>query len=212
MESSSQQKVTQFFKQYPLKKYKAGDVLLHAGNKPEYIYYIIHGQIKQVEVTKSGSELVLNVYHAPAFFPITAALQDAKNVYRLETVEDTLIQRAPVKDVVEWLKAEPSVTFDLLMRIQIGIQGMLRRMAYAMSGTAQEKLTSELLINGERFGVPYKDGFILKLSINEIAARCGMARETASRELSKLKEQDLVQVKNSTLVVADKAALARLLA
>lgn len=212
METPTQQKVTHFFKQYPLKKYKAGEVILHAGDEPLYIYNIIHGQIKQVEVTKSGSELVLNVYHTPAFFPITAALQNAKNIYRLEAVEDTLVQRAPVEDVVKWLKAEPEVIFDLLMRIQTGIQGLLRRMAYAMSGTAQEKLTSELLINGDRFGVPYKDGFILKLSINEVAARCGMARETASRELSKLKDLNLVEVKNGALVVPNKSALALLLA
>ncbi|MEI7632400.1 MAG: Crp/Fnr family transcriptional regulator [bacterium] len=211
MESNAQQLVAQFFKKYPLKKYPAGEVLLQAGDKPLYIYYVIHGQVKQVEVTKSGSELVLNVYHKPAFFPIMIALENAQNVYRLEAVEDTLIQRAPIADVVAWLKTEPEVTFDLLMRIQYGIQGLLRRMAYAMSGTAQEKLISELLINGERFGVPYKDGFILKLSVNEIATRCGMARETASRELSKLKDRDLVELKNGALVVSDKSALAILL-
>ena len=177
----------------------------------EYIYHIIRGQIKQVEVTSHGTELVLNVYREPAFFPITAALNETKNPYKLEAVEDTLIQRAPIADVVAWLKSDPEVTFELLLRIQSGIQGLLRRMAYAMGGTAQEKLITELLINGERFGVAYKDGFILKLSINEIAARCGMARETASRELAKLKEKSLVEVKNGAVIVSSSTALAKVL-
>ena len=87
----------------------------------------------------------------------------------------------------------------------------MKRMAYAMSGTSQEKLLSELLLNGSRFGKVQGNGFVLQISINELAARSGIARETVSRELAKLKKLGILTSTKGKIVVPDRTLIARLL-
>ena len=211
MEELLKQKIELFFDKYPVKKFKAGDIIINSGEQPQYIYYIVRGHVKQSDVSKRGTELVLNTYRPPSFFPISAGVPHLQNIYRFQAVDDTLVRRAPANDVLAWLKHEPDVMYDLLIRLQSGLYGLLRRLSQAMAGTAQEKIVFELLLNGERFGHVVDNGFVLNLSVKELASRSGMARETASRELSHLKDQDLISIKGGTITVYNKQALTDLL-
>lgn len=211
MDEHVRSKITRFFKQYPLVTISAGEPLIQSGVQPTSIYYMLAGQVKQTDISNKGSELVLNVFHPPSFFPITWSLNKSQNIYTYTAVTEVTAHKAPVEEVLSWLKAEPDVMLDLLMRLQSGLEGVLRRMSYAMSGTAQEKLILEIITAGDRFGRPEGKGFVLELSINELAARCGVARETASRELAHLKEKQLLSTKSGLIIVPNKVLLAELL-
>lgn len=211
MDEHVRNKITRFFEKYPRVIIKAGEPLIQAGVQPTHIFYMISGQVKQTDISNRGFELVLNVFHPPSFFPITWSLNKSHNIYTYTAVTDVTARRAPVDDVLAWLKSEPEVMLDLLMRLQSGLEGVLRRMSYAMSGTAQEKLILEIITSGERFGRPEGKGFVLQISINDLAARCGVARETASRELALLKKQSLLTTNRGQITVPNKVLLAELL-
>ena len=211
MEEHVRSKITRYFEKYPLVKFRAGDNLIQANSQPQFVYFIISGHVKQSDISKRGAEIVLNVFQTPSFFPVTWALNGSQNVYNYIAVGECVARRAPIAEVLEWLKTDPDVLLDLLMRLQSGLEGLMRRMAYAMTGTAQEKVVSELIINGLRFGKIVNKGFILHLSINELAARCGVARETASRELASLREKNLIHTRAGYITVHDKSQLAELI-
>lgn len=208
MDDDVKQKITTFFAQFPLKQFAKGQMLVHAGENPPGIFYILSGQVRQYDISDQGNEVVVNVFKEPAFFPMSWATTGTPNRYFFAAATDLTVHIAPAAKTVAFLKGHPDVTFDLLTRLYSGVEGLQRRMAHLMGGSAQTRVTFELGVAGKRFGMMQPDGSC-KLDINEeeLARRSGMTRETINRELSALKRQELIAVDHGHIVITSLARL-----
>jgi CRP/FNR family transcriptional regulator len=195
MASSVGQKVHEFFSAYPKRHYPKGQILIFANENPEYIFYITIGQVRKYAVSYRGDEIIMNIYQAPSYFPMSWALNHTPNKYFYKTEIEVDLHVAPVEDARNFLKQNPDVALDLLRRLYRGLEGVYGRLVHLMSGTARVRLLYELIIECRRFGEKHPDGsYLLRASETDLAARSGMARETVSREMHKLKEKGWVTV------------------
>lgn len=188
-------KIKTFFEQYTVRSYAKGQILIMAGDGTEYIYHLIAGNVKQYDVTYRGDEIILNIFKPPAFFPMSLAINKTANPYIYEADTDVQARQAPADAVVAFIKDNPDVMFDLLSRIYRGADGLLGRMAHLMGSSAKSRLIYELLLEGRRFGKTAGDGSCaLNITERDLGARAGLSRETVSRELHKLKDEQLVTI------------------
>jgi CRP/FNR family transcriptional regulator len=70
-----------------------------------------------------------------------------------------------------------------------------------MSGNANGRLITELIIQAKRFGKKKENGIEVKTSEKDIAAQSGMTRETVSREMRVLKDKGLVTFSKNILLI-----------
>ena len=207
MDASVADLIEEFFSQYHVRKYSKGQILIFNGDGGDVVYNLVSGRVKQYDVTYRGDEVILNVYKPPAFFPMSLAINHGENIYIYEAETDIETRQAPADMVVAFLKANPTVMFDLLGRLYRGIDGMLGRMAYLMGGSAKGRLMYELLIACRRFGEKNLDnGYALMMHEADLGARAGLSRETVSREMKKLINEDLVTLSKGEIVIKDVAA------
>jgi CRP-like cAMP-binding protein len=198
------QKITKYFEQYPQKKYAKGHIFIHAGDQPERILYLVKGKIRQYDISYRGDEVVVNVFKPGAFLPMLWALTDTPNQYFFDAETDVVVRVAPREEVVEFLRQNPEVTFDLLTRVYIGLNGLLGRMVQLMSGSARSRLIHEVLVECKRFGNEQQDGgYIVAVTEGDIAARAGLTRETVSREIKKLSKLGLMEMTHRGIAVRD---------
>lgn len=186
MDRKIAEKLDCFFAQFKRQSYKKGEILIRADDDPPGIFYLKEGVVKEYAISRKGDELVVNIFKPIAFFPMSWAINETPNVYYFEAITTVEVWRAPKEKVIEFIKNEPDVLFDLIRRVYRGTDGILTRMTYLMSGNAYARLVTELLIAAKRFGMP------LRISEKDLAAQSGMTRETVSRELKKLKDKGLV--------------------
>jgi CRP-like cAMP-binding protein len=197
-------KIDGFFSKYPLRTYPKNQIIVHAGDNPHGVMYLIDGQVRQYDINKHGSEIVVNVYKPPAFFPMNWAINKTHNIYFFSTIDTVKFRQAPPDEVVQFLNSNPDVTFNLLSRMYSGIDGILRRMAHLMGGSARTRLLYEIIIEARRFGQDKSGkGALVNLREEEIAARAGLSRETVSRELGKLREAGLIIVTRKGIAIKD---------
>jgi CRP-like cAMP-binding protein len=201
MEPVVTEKVESFFSRFALKRFEKGQILIHSGDQPNSIFYLVSGKVKQYDLTDRGDEMVLNVYKPPAFFPMSHAVNDVPNDYFFEADSDVEIRKAPIAEALRFIKENPDVLYDLMSRVYRGTDALLRRVAHLMTSTARSRLLYELMIESRRFGKP--DGGQLALTVNEtdLGARAGLSRETVSREIQKLKADGLIKVSNKQILV-----------
>lgn len=198
--------IDKFFSRYQTKRVKKGQVIIYAGDTPAGVYHIQKGKVRQYDINYRSDEVVVNVFKPPAFFPMSWAINRSHNHYFFEAMTDVELQVAPADDVINFLKTKPEVMYDLLSRLYSGVEGIQRRMAHLMGGSARSRLLFELVIECSRFGTLQNDGgCILSINESELAKSAGLSRETTNRELSKLKS--LVAYKGKTLVVRSVDAL-----
>ncbi|HTH72747.1 MAG TPA: Crp/Fnr family transcriptional regulator [Candidatus Pristimantibacillus sp.] len=199
-----EQKVHQFFLKYPEKRFSKKEIVVHAGEEPRGVFYMVSGRVNQYDITAAGVETVVNTYKAPAFFPMSWAINRTPNDYFFESATDVVARIAPAGDVVAFVKSEPEVLLDLLSRVYRGTDGLLRRLAHLMGGDARSRLLFEIIVTAYRFGQPAADGSILlPFKEGDLAKHTGLARETVNRTIQDLKAQGLVVVDREGLIVLD---------
>ena len=202
--TSITQRTINFFTQYPLRTFDKRQLLIRAESEIDHVFLIVEGRVSQYDITPSGNEVAVNVFKPGAFFPMSSAINNVPNHYFFEASVKTVVHAAPAPAVVQFLKDNPDILFDLLARVYRGVDGILRRMAHLMGGDAKTRLSFELLNAAYRFGEQQRDGSIL-IGLNEgdLARHSGLARETISRLMQSLKAADLVEIDSRGILLKD---------
>lgn len=198
-------KLNEFFSKYPLKKIPKGDMVLFADGDVPPVTFLAHGKVAQYDIAENGNKLVLTVYKPGTFFPMAHAINNLPNHYFFEATEDVEVRQAPAVEVVEFIKQNPDVMFDLLSRVYRGMDGLLGRMGQLMAGTARGLLLFELGVMKDRFGEPTPDGVFIKTTAAQLAAQTGLARETISRELQKSADLGLLEQTKGGVILKTKS-------
>lgn len=199
------EKIQKFFAAYPERVFSKKDILVQAGSDPQGVFYMTEGRVIQYDITATGNTVVVNSFKPGAFFPMSWAINKTPNNYFFEAAENTKAHIAPGDDVVAFLKDNPDVLFDLMARVYKGTDGVLRRMAHLMGGSAKSRVLYELINAVARFGRE------TKINETDLAKYTGLARESISREIKTLKENGALKVTRGGIVVEDQAKLEALL-
>ena len=212
MDYSVANKVQQFFGTYPTHSYAKDQIIVPAGEEPPGVLYLTTGRVNQYDISPTGNEMVVNVYKSPAFFPMSWAINKTPNDYFFQAATTVTVHQAPAAEAVAFLQANPDVMFDLLSRVYQGMEGVLRRTAHLMGGDASSRVLFELLNAAQRFGEPTEQGGVsLRLKESDLAKHAGLARETVSRTLQKLKAKGVVTIKDRQLTIRSMDKLQRAL-
>ncbi len=206
MDEVISKKIETFFTRFKHQTYTKGEILVRADDDPLGVFYLKEGFVKQYAISHNGDELVINVFKPIAFFPMNWAINQTPNKYFYEAMSDVELWRAPREEVITFIKNNPDVLYDLISRVFSGVDGLLTRMTYLMSGSAYARLITELLIYVNRFAKGNSPA-TLTISEKDIAAQSGLTRETVSREVKILKEKKLVTSVKHQLIIQDVAKL-----
>lgn len=202
-----QKKVREFFQEFPVEEYRKGDIIIFANMNLSSVFYIETGTVVEYDIAAKGARTILNTFKPAAFFPMSNAVNGINTPYFFEAERTTKVRRAPADRVVKFVKQNPDVLYDLLQRTYRGTDGLLARMSEIMHGDAESQIMRELEIISLRFGSdPDEDGARLHRKVFEIelAERTGLARETVSRAIQRLKSKGIIQIKRGRYVLSKK--------
>lgn len=175
--------VDTFFDRYPERSYEKGSTIMRPGDGIK-AYYIVSGSIIQYDISSAGDKLIVNTYKEGAFIPLLTIVCGTPSDFFFEAYSQTTVRVAPSKEVATFLKHSPDITYETLERLVRGTDGMLHRIASMMDGGAEMRILQTLQIMQARFGHP--DGSV-SVTMSELGAQTGLARETVSRALKKLR-------------------------
>lgn len=196
--------VKNFFDGYPLVRYSKGEILLRPDETLTHVFYLTEGQVVEYDISTAGNEVVINAFKPGAFFPMSMAMNHNRNDYFFEAATKLSVREAPAEEVVKFIRENPDVCYDLLSRVYLGTDGLLRRMAHLMGGKARSRLIFELLNGAARFGEKRIGNAVhLPMTEKDIAKRSGLSRETVSRTMHALKDEGLVSVRAGGLYIPD---------
>lgn len=195
-------KTRAFILKYPLRKYKQGQVLIHADDIPSSIYYLQEGRVKRYAVTDNSNEVFVEIIRPKDAFPIAQLFFKPQKGYFYEALDDVVLRIIPNKDMEEFLEKNPSKRLLLLTSAYETIERLMYRMTKAQGYSAYAKLVQRLdeeCMNCER---DKKTGYyVLNLHEYQLAEQAGISTETASRELKKLRKNGWIDVNRKTIIV-----------
>jgi CRP/FNR family transcriptional regulator len=208
MDTNKTKEFEEFYKQFKTRYYKKGEMLIRADDDPQGIFCLTKGYVRQYTISKSGFELTLHILRPITYFPMVWAVNGTPNVYYFEALTPVEVGRAPRDEVVDFIKSRPTIIFELLSELIERYAETLTRMEHLVFSDAYRRVISVLLYIADHFGEKEGSGIIVnhRFTQQDIATLVGVARETASTEMSRLEKKGLVRyVDHSILFESIKA-------
>jgi len=185
-------------------------VLFVEGQAPRGIYVLCQGRVKLSLCSSNGHTLILKMVEPGEVLGLSATISGKPYEVRAETVDPCQVNFVRREDVLCFLRGNSDACLRAAMQLSDKYSSTCREIrALTLSHSTAEKLATLLLgwnsRNGENPGAEPRVKLIL--THEEIAQMIGTARETVTRIFSDWKKRQIVEVKGTTLVIRNKAAL-----
>lgn len=177
-------------------------MLIRADDDPQGIFFLKDGYVRQYTISKAGFELTLHILKPISYFPMVWAVNGTPNVYYFEALTPVEVGRAPRDQVVNFIKDKPTVIFELMSELLEDYAESLTRIEHLVFSDAYRRVISVLLYIAKHFGEEHKASIVVyhRFTQQDIATLVGVARETASNELTKLEKKGLIEYIEHSMV------------
>ncbi len=194
------------FSRYGNKKtFKKGDFIVHPGDHPSGVFYIIRGLVKAYDITKYNEENLLIIRKKDEIFPLIWALtgQERKISYQALAPTVTLdISREQFEKEIISHSGAIAPLLDMTIEMYKLHSERILNLEYR---TVRERIISFLLTMATRFGVHTPRGILIEAPLRhqDIASSINTTRETTSREISLLVKKGIITKEKSFFVIRD---------
>lgn len=186
--------------------YKKSEIIIRAEDEPQGIYFVKKGFVKLYTISSDGRELAFNIFKPQSFFPIAWVLAEATNSFYYEALTSVETYRLPKFEVVGFLEKRPESMEILAKRLSSGLNGLVKTMETLFLGNARNKVAFVLLTMSKRFSDENGGKKIqVKLPVTHqlISSLAGLARETVSIEMQRLKVEKIIGYSRQSLEIVD---------
>jgi CRP/FNR family transcriptional regulator len=183
-----------------IKTYNSGNILFYEGDEPKYLYFLLDGLVKLYRYDKNNHINILSYYYSQALIGEAATLQRIPHQVTAECETECSILVVSFSEFEKDFLHDPQISIGIIMQL---ISKIKRLMNNNMQQTSIQKLAELIFENQELF---------VKLKKYKIAEILNMAPETFSRNLKKLKRDEIIFYDKNTFEVLDRNALSELFA
>lgn len=192
--------------------YPAGASLFVEEQAPRGVLIICSGHVRLTVCSPHGKILVVGIAGPGEALGLGTAVTDTPHDATAETLEPCQITFIKRTDFVRFLELHGDACLRVARHLSVDLHNAHERLRMlVLSRSAEEKL-ARLLLSWCENGSEGVEGVRLKVAMTheQIAQLIDISRETVTRLLSSLRARNIIRVQGSTLVVIDKASLARL--
>lgn len=146
MDTNKKKEFETFYKQFTVRNYKKGEILIRADDDPQGIFCLTKGYVRQFIISKTGFELSLHILKPISYFPMIWALNGAPNIYFFEALTPVEVGRAPKDKAVSFIKDKPAIILELMGELLEDYAESLTRIEHLVFSDAYRRVISILFI------------------------------------------------------------------
>ncbi len=195
--------VVRFLEHCHRHRYPAKSTIICAGDKPDVLYYIVHGSVTVLIEDDEGREIVLAYLNKGEFFGEMGLFDDqqgrsawvrARSECELAEISYAKFRQLALED--------PSILFALASQMATRLRATSRKVGDLAFLDVTGRIARTLLdLTKQPDAMTHPDGMQIRITRQELGRIVGCSREMAGRVLKALEEQALVSVKGKTIVV-----------
>jgi CRP-like cAMP-binding protein len=192
-----------FCRQFKLRSYKKGQILLGEDDEPDAIFCLLKGYIREFYLYESGNELTVYLLYPTSFFPTSLVLGEKLNSFCYEALTNCSVVKIPKSKMENFLKNKPKLMERFMRKLLREYAENLDRLEELVFGNAYQKVASVILYLANHCGEKSRKLIIvpIKITHQDIATLAGVTRETASLAMEKLKNKKVIYYSGSIITI-----------
>lgn len=185
--------------------HKKGEVIFAEGSDPEGLYCVHSGKVKLSSLSEQGKNSIISIVAGGGLIGHKSLFTNNPYPATATMLEDGQVCFLDKKFFFDFLKKEPTVSMELIVRLSKEIGAKNQSITGLTQKTVKARLAAYLLDAVANFGKPHKEGveITVRLSREELASIVGTATETLIRLMSDFKENGYIKQEGKTIIVAD---------
>lgn len=186
-----------------------GRIIFEEGEPVFGVYLLSQGKVKLAKRSAGGRKQILKLVGPGEILGEEVLFHDQTYSAYARALERTGAHFVTVREFQDFLQDHPGVAIRLLERLSQEIKGFQDKLLEACYGSSLERIARLLLAIADRWGEAGDGGLYigLELSRAELAELAGVANETASRLLARLRRRGILALSGSKIYILDRARL-----
>ncbi len=178
-------------------------VVIHAGDLPDVLYFIIDGSVEVMIEDEDGNEMVLAYLNKGEFFGEMGLFyeQPTRSAW-VRTRTECEIAEMTYPRFRQIASESPGLIFELATQLASRLNRTNRKLGDLAFVDVTGRIAHAIMdLCREPDAMTHPDGMQIKVSRQELSRLVGCSREMAGRVLKVLEEQGLLTAKGKTIVV-----------
>jgi len=178
-------------------------VMIHAGDLPDSLYFIISGSVEVMIEDEDGNEMVLAYLNKGQFFGEMGLFHEepARSAWVRTRVESEIAEMTYPR-FRQIASENPGLVFELATQLALRLDRTNRKLGDLAFVDVTGRVAHAIMdLCNEPDAMTHPDGMQIKVSRQELSRLVGCSREMAGRVLKVLEEQGLVSASGKTIVV-----------
>jgi len=189
--------------------YPRGAFLFCEGEAPRGVFVLCQGRAKLSLTSSDGKVIILGYAEPGEALGLNSVVLGTPYEMTAELLDGGHVHFAGRDEFVRFLRDHADACVSVSAALANSYHGACEQLrTLGLSGTVRERLAKRL-VEWSNDGEPTRQGIRVRLPFTheEIAQSIGSSRETVTRALAELKQRRYADLKGSTLVVQNRAAL-----
>jgi len=198
------QAVVQSFINYATKRsHPAKKVIIHAGDEPQSLYYLLEGSMSVTVQDEDNREMVLAYLNPGDFFGEMCLFPEQKTrTAEVRTRTQVLVAEIGFESFRRFIREQPEIMLVLAGQLASRLRATTQRLTDLAFLDVQGRVQHEILnLCYQPDAQPHARGTLVRISRQELARIVGCSREMAGRVLKKLSADGTFSVQGRSIVV-----------
>lgn len=178
-------------------------VMIHAGDLPDVLYYIVRGSVAVMIEDEDGNEMVLSYLNKGQFFGEMGLFyeQPTRSAW-VRTRTECEIAEMTYPRFRQVASESPGLVFELATQLATRLHRTNSKLGDLAFVDVTGRIAHAIMdLCNEPDAMTHPDGMQIKVSRQELSRLVGCSREMAGRVLKVLEEQGMVSASGKTIVV-----------
>jgi CRP-like cAMP-binding protein/CheY-like chemotaxis protein len=189
---------------------KKKDSIYFEGNYPKGIFFINKGKIKTFRSNDQGKEFITALYKEGDFFGYLALLEESKYSDSASALEDAEVCMIPKEQFYTLIYKNAEISRKFIKMISDNLEEKEEQLLQLAYNSVRKRVAEALVTLCKRYQKEGDKNFSMNMPREDLANLAGTATETTIRTLSDFKDEGLIEIKGSTIVVREYEKLAKM--
>lgn len=194
-----------------ISKFKKKQVIYSEGNHPGRLYYVVKGKVKAYKTNDDGKELVTSLFSPGDFLGYIALLEETTYTDTAVALEETELAEIPKEDFEELIYNNKSVTQKFIRMLAGNITEKENQLLGLAYNSLRKKVAEALMLLQKKYQQGNDEKFMIRINRESLASIAGTATESLIRTLGDFRNEKLIELKGSSIVIINMKKLEQLL-
>jgi len=192
--------------------FRKGETLFSEGDEATGFFLLASGGVKLCKISHEGREKVLHFSHPGETFAEAALFGDGRYPASAVAIEGGEVLFFSRDQFLSLIDRNPRFALNLIVTLSVLLRKFARQIEELSFAEVPTRLASYLIDLAGRKSTTFQGRTYLDLDVKkgELAARLGTVGETLSRTFRKMKEDGIIDLDGSRVVIEDMERLKRL--